>query len=241
MTIIAVIPARFASVRFPGKPLALLKGKTIIRHVYERVICSSLFQDVIVATDDDRIAEEVISFNGKYMMTSSHHPSGSDRIAEVIAGLACDLVFNIQGDEPMIETEPLVGLISVFADSSVQVGSLMTTITNPDDLQNSNIVKVVTDNQSKALYFSRSPIPYDRDANQAAEYFRHIGVYAYRKQPLLDFIKFPPGKLEQIEKLEQLRFLENGIPIKMVNTAYQGMGIDTTADLLKVEEILTKS
>jgi len=240
MNLIAVIPARFSSVRFPGKPLAMLSGKTIIRHVYERVSNSNLFQDVIVATDDERIAREVKSFNGKYKLTSPLHPSGSDRIAEVIADLDCDLVFNIQGDEPMIEPEPLAGLISVFGDASVQAGSLMTSITNQEDLQNPNIVKVVADNKSNAIYFSRSAIPFNRDSNVNVEYFRHIGVYAYRKQTLLDFVKLPPGKLEQIEKLEQLRLLENGITIRLVKTSYQGFGIDTPEDLLKAERYLTR-
>lgn len=235
MKIIAIIPARFASVRFPGKPLAMLKGKTIIRHVYERVLMSNLFHDVIVATDDERIMNEMRSIDGRFQMTSTKHLSGSDRIAEVVASLDCDVVFNIQGDEPMIEAMPLAKLISAFQDITVQVGSLMTQITKPEDLLNPNIVKVVTDNNSDALYFSRSTIPYDRDGDQNIVHYRHIGVYAYRKQVLLDFIKLPQSRLEQIEKLEQLRLLENGIPIRMVETDYQGIGIDTPDDLVKVE------
>ncbi len=237
MKIIAVIPARYSSVRFPGKPLAILHGKTIIRHVYERVLDSNLFHDVIVATDDERIVDEVKSFNGRFKMTSVNHPSGSDRIAEVIADLDCDVVFNIQGDEPMIDADSLGGLVSVFQDNTVKVGSLMTQITNPDDLHNPNCVKVVTDVNNNALYFSRSIIPFDRDASQNARYYRHIGVYAYRKQTLLDFIKLPQSKLEQIEKLEQLRLLENNIPIRMIITAYQGIGIDTPDDLIKVQAL----
>lgn len=239
MICIAVIPARYASVRFPGKPLALLQGKPIIQHVYERVLNSSLFYDVIVATDDNRIADTVKSFNGKVRLTSADHPSGSDRIAEVIKDIDCDVVFNVQGDEPMIDAETLSKLKDVFINPQVKVASLMTTISNDKDTLNINVVKVVTDNDLNSLYFSRSPIPYNRDQQTGVVYSKHIGVYAYRKQTLLDYIKLPAGKLEQIEKLEQLRFLENGIQLKMVRTTYQGIGIDTPDDLLTVENLLS--
>jgi 3-deoxy-D-manno-octulosonate cytidylyltransferase len=239
MICIAVIPARYASVRFPGKPLALLKGKPIIQHVYERVLNSSLFSDVIVATDDNRIADTVKAFNGKVRLTSADHPSGSDRIAEVIRDIDCDVIFNVQGDEPMIDAETLSKLKDVFIDAQVKVASLMTPISDDKDILNINVVKVVTDNDLNSLYFSRSPIPYNRDQQTGIVYFRHIGVYAYRKQTLLDYIKLPAGKLEQIEKLEQLRFLENGIQLKMVQTSYQGIGIDTPEDLQTVENLLS--
>jgi 3-deoxy-manno-octulosonate cytidylyltransferase (CMP-KDO synthetase) len=239
MKFIAVIPARYASVRFPGKPLALLLGKPIIQHVFERVSGSNLFDEVIVATDDERIATTVISFGGNVKMTAPDHPSGSDRIAEVVRDLDCDVVFNVQGDEPMIETTTLACLKEVCSDPEVRVASLMTTLTDLKELLNINIVKVVTDNNLNSLYFSRSPIPCNRDAIPGVEYFRHIGVYAYRKQTLLDFIKLPQGKLERIEKLEQLRFLENGISIRMVKTSYQGIGIDTPEDLIRVEQLLS--
>ncbi len=239
MKFIAVIPARFASVRFPGKPLAMLQGKPIIRHVYERVWNSQLFEDVIVATDDDRIREAVASFGGKVTMTSDSHPSGSDRIAEAINGMDCDVVFNVQGDEPMIDADTLSRLKQVFSDPSVRVASLMTPLNDDKALLNINIVKVITDNNMNALYFSRSPIPCNRDNLTGVEYFRHIGVYAYRKQTLLDFVNLPQGKLEQIEKLEQLRFLVNGIPIRMVTTPYQGIGIDTPEDLINVDKLLS--
>jgi len=231
---IAVIPARFASVRFPGKPLATLKGKPIIQHVYEQVTGSELFDYVIIATDDERIEEVVRNFGGSYQMTSPHHPSGSDRIAEVVRDFDCDVVFNVQGDEPLIQKEPLALLKDAFKDKEVQVASLMTTITDEAELNNPNIVKVVTDSKSDALYFSRSPIPCNRDRIQDVEYYRHIGVYAYRKQTLLDFVKLPQSSLELTEKLEQLRLLENGIPIRMIKTSYQGIGIDTPEDLDKV-------
>jgi len=231
---IAVIPARFASVRFPGKPLATLKGKPIIQLVYEQVTGSGLFDNVIIATDDERIAEAVRNFGGSYQMTSPHHPSGSDRITEVVRDLDCDVVFNVQGDEPLIQKEPLALLKDAFNDKEVQVASLMTTITDEAELNNPNIVKIVTGSKSDALYFSRSPIPCNRDRIQDVEYYRHIGVYAYRKQTLLDFVKLPQSSLELTEKLEQLRLLENGIPIRMIKTSYQGIGIDTPEDLDKV-------
>ncbi len=239
MIFAAVIPARYASTRFPGKPLALLQGKTIIQHVFERVKASGLFQDVIVATDDDRIAQVVQSFGGKCQMTSPNHQSGSDRIAEVIRDLDCDVIFNVQGDEPMIETEPLAKLKAVFSNPEVLAASLMSPFSDSKVLHDINAVKVVIDNNMNALYFSRSPIPHDRDGSGDFTYFRHIGVYAYRKKTLLDFITLPPGKLEQTEKLEQLRLLENDIPIRMVETAYQGIGIDTPEDLIRVEKLLS--
>lgn len=239
MNCLAVIPARYASTRFLGKPLAMLKGKPVIQYVYERVIGSGLFQEVIVATDDERIAEAVKIFGGKCQMTSPKHNSGSDRIAEVIQDIDCDIVFNVQGDEPMIESEPLAKLKTVFEDSEVRVASPMTPFYDAQVLHDINIVKVVSDNNMNALYFSRSPIPFNRDNTPEIKFFRHIGVYAYRKQTLLDFIKLPLGKLEQIEKLEQLRFLENGIPIRMVISSYQGIGIDTPEDLNRAEKLIS--
>jgi 3-deoxy-manno-octulosonate cytidylyltransferase (CMP-KDO synthetase) len=236
---IAVIPARFASTRFPGKPLAQMQGRPIIRHVYERVLDSGLFDDVIVATDDTRIAEAVEAFGGRYKLTSPHHPSGSDRIAEVIRALDCEVVFNIQGDEPMIEPSALAELKAVFSNPEVRVATLFTPLTDPQALLNINVVKVVFDNALNALYFSRSAIPANRDGIPDVAYFRHIGVYAYRKQTLLDFVNLPQGKLEQAEKLEQLRFLEHGIPIRLVETSYQGIGIDTPEDLLQMEKLLS--
>lgn len=232
---IAVIPARYASTRFPGKPLALLKGKPIIQHVWERVSQTGLFDSVLVATDDERINTAVKAFGGTVRMTSSDHPSGTDRIAEVIKDLDCDLVFNVQGDEPFIETEPLTDLLTAFQDNTIQVASLMTPIINPDDITNPNVVKVVTDHALSALYFSRSPIPCNRDNLPGAVYFRHIGVYAYRKAALLQFISLPEGHLERLEKLEQLRLLENGIPLQMVITTYTGKDINTPEDLLNAQ------
>ena len=238
MQTIAVIPARYASTRFPGKPLALLAGKPILQHVYERVLETQLFHKVIIATDDERIAEAADKFHGEYRLTSPHHLSGSDRIVEVVRDLDYDVIVNVQGDEPMITAQPLADLLEVFRDENVQVASLMRLLEAADELTNPNIVKVVTDKDANALYFSRSPLPYNRDNLPDIKYFAHVGVYAYRKAALLRFVTLPPGRLEQIEKLEQLRLLENGIPIRMVETVYQGIGIDTPEDLVKVNNLL---
>lgn len=239
MKFAAIIPARYSSERFPGKPLALLQGKPVIWHVYMNVRKSNLFDQVIVATDDKRIADAVQAFGGICKMTSPHHLSGSDRVAEAAIDLDCDVIFNVQGDEPMIETAVLAKLKDLFKEPEVQVASLMTPITDTEELNNANLVKVVTDYKMNALYFSRSPIPYNRDGKSDVKYFRHIGVYAYCRQTLLDFVKLEPGKLEQAEKLEQLRFLEHGIPIRMAITSYHGIGIDTPEDLAAAEKLLT--
>lgn len=239
MNAIAVIPARYASTRFPGKALAILKGKPVIQHVFERVSDTSLFSQVIVATDDERIAAAVMNFGGLVRMTMESHASGSDRIAEVMEDIFCDIVVNVQGDEPLISGEPLQLLLSAFQDANVRVASLMTEIKDEVELTNPNVVKVVTDCFSNALYFSRSGIPYNRDNQSDVVYYRHIGVYAYRRKTLLEFVELPQTSLELTEKLEQLRLLENGIPIKMVRTDYQGIGIDTPQDLAQAEKLLT--
>ncbi len=231
MKTIAVIPARYASTRFPGKLLADLKGKPVIQHTFENVKDTGLFADVIIATDDERIRKTAANFGGNVVMTRPDHVSGSDRIAEVCRDLVFDLVVNVQGDEPFISKEPLEKLIAVFTDPKMQVASLMCQF--QEDHKNPNIVKVVCDKDDFALYFSRSPIPFNRDNPTDILFWQHIGVYAYRKATLLQYVKLPSGKLEEIEKLEQLRLLENGIPIKMVETDYQGIGIDTPEDLKK--------
>jgi 3-deoxy-manno-octulosonate cytidylyltransferase (CMP-KDO synthetase) len=235
---IAAIPARFASTRFPGKPLAVLAGKTIIHRVYEAVANSGLFTTVLVATDDERIAAEVESFGGQIVMTRTDHPSGSDRIAEAVADIPGDIIVNVQGDEPFISAGPLTRLLEVFTDPSVQVASLMTPLTG--DPQNPNLVKVVTALNGDALYFSRCPIPHHRDTTGVG-HLLHIGVYAYRRETLLRMVKLSPTPLELTEKLEQLRLLENGIPIRMVETDYRGFGIDTPEDLDKAEARLRSS
>ncbi len=235
----AIIPARYASTRFPGKPLAILRGKPMIQHVYENVMATGLFNDVFIATDDLRIEAAGETFGATVVLTDSNLPSGTDRAAALCETLEPDsIILNVQGDEPLISKDPLAALLKCFEDERVQMASLMTILKSAEDLANPNIVKVVCDSKSNALYFSRSAIPYDRDGSGNVEYYRHIGVYAFRYQCLLDFVALNPGKLEQIEKLEQLRALEHGIPIRMVITDYQGIGIDSPEDLHKVERLL---
>ncbi len=238
MRIIAVIPARMGSTRFPGKALAPLCGKPIIQHVYEAAMSTALFDEVLVATDSISIIDAVSSFGGTAVMTSQSHQSGSDRIAEAITDCHADIIVNIQGDEPLIDKGSLEQIVAVFKDSTVDVASLYTSIDEIEMLFDPNIVKVVLDNADNAIYFSRAPIPYNRDNIPEVSYYRHIGVYAYRRETLLRFVKLPMGVLEQIEKLEQLRLLEHGIRIRMIATDYQGIGIDTPEDLLLVEAIL---
>ncbi|MCK4311712.1 MAG: 3-deoxy-manno-octulosonate cytidylyltransferase [Candidatus Cloacimonetes bacterium] len=252
MKVIAIIPARYESTRFPGKPLVKLGTKYIIQHVYERALSSGLFDDVIVGTDDQRIFEAVESFDGKVTLTGKQHKSGTDRIAEVCRKLPyyqdVEIVVNIQGDEPFITDEPLKKLIDVFNDPTIEVASLMHKLRK--DFENPNIVKVVCDKDNFALYFSRSLIPFNFVTKPAPrtphpaprtpqpEYFKHIGVYAFRKETLMKFVELPVSKLEQMEKLEQLRLLENGIRIKMVETDYEGCEINTPEDLERARKLL---
>ncbi len=233
---IIVIPARFASTRFPGKPLVSLAHKPIIQHVYEAVLGLNL--PVIIATDNEMIKQRVEEFGAKCMLTSDKHQSGTDRIAEVVKDLDYDLVINVQGDEPFIKIQPLKELIAAFEDKSVNLASLMHEIKDQEEISNPNNVKVVCGVKHQALYFSRSPIPFNRDKITDVKYYKHVGVYAYRKQALLDFVNLEQSALEKIEKLEQLRFLENGYKIKMVETTYTGIGIDTPADLVLAEKYL---
>lgn len=235
--IIAVIPARWQSSRFPGKPLALLAGKPVIQHVYTNVLKSELFSEVIVATDSDKILAAVKDFGGRAMLTASTHRSGTDRAAEVCRTLDFDLMVNVQGDEPFISKNPLTALVEVFADPQIQAASLMHKISHKSN--DPNQVKVVCDNKGFALYFSRAPIPYNRDNPSAYESYGHVGVYAFTPQTLFDFVELAPGKLEQIEKLEQLRLLENGVRIKMVESDYCGFGIDTPNDLKNAQKKLS--
>jgi len=237
----AVIPARYASSRFPGKPLALLDGNPILRHVYERVSASNLFDEVIIATDDLRISAMAQDFGATVVLTDSALPSGTDRIAAVAEVLEADsIILNVQGDEPLISTEALRDLLKAFDSADIKMASLMTPITQQSELQDPNTVKVVCDVKGNAMYFSRSPIPYDRDQTGLGKHYRHIGVYGFRHGTLMDFVKLPQGQYEELEKLEQLRALENGISIRMVETDYQGRGIDTPADLEKLSSLYLK-
>ncbi|MFV8344117.1 3-deoxy-manno-octulosonate cytidylyltransferase [Flavobacterium sp. XS2P39] len=241
MKIIAVIPARYASTRFPAKLMQDLGGKTVILRTYEAAINTQLFDDVFVVTDSDLIYDEIVSHGGKAIRSIKEHESGSDRIAEAVENLDVDIVINVQGDEPFIDAEPLAKVIEVFRndlDEKVDLASLMREIKNEEDINNPNNVKVVVDQNGFALYFSRSVIPYPREKNVGVRYMQHIGIYAFRKQALLDFYHLPMKSLEASEKLEQLRYLEFGKRIKMVETAHVGIGIDTPEDLEKARKML---
>lgn len=241
MKIIAVIPARYASTRFPAKLMQDLGGKTVILRTYESAINTQLFDDVFVVTDSDLIYNEIVSNGGKAIVSIKEHESGSDRIAEAIENLDVDIVINVQGDEPFIDAEPLAKVIEVFKnDTSKQVdlASLMREIKNEEEINNPNNVKVVVDQNGFALYFSRSVIPYPREKGVGVRYMQHIGIYAFRKQALLDFYSLPMKSLEASEKLEQLRYLEFGKRIKMVETTHVGIGIDTPEDLEKARQML---
>ena len=231
MKTIAVIPARFAATRFPGKLMQKIGDKTIIRMVYENAVASGLFDQVLVVTDSDEIFKEITTHSGSVKMSLGEHASGSDRIAEAVTNIDVDIVINIQGDEPFVKKEPLAALIKSFDEKDVQVSSLMKEINQEADIINPNIVKVVCNNKNDALYFSRSPIPFKRNTSSTQPIYRHIGVYAFKKQTLLEFTRWPQGNLEQTEMLEQLRYLENGISIRMVETTSTSIGIDTPEDL----------
>jgi 3-deoxy-manno-octulosonate cytidylyltransferase (CMP-KDO synthetase) len=234
-TIIAMIPARYAATRFPGKPMKMLGEKSVIRHVYENTVATGLFDDVVVVTDSEIIFNEIKASGGKAVMSKKIHESGSDRIAEAVEDMIVDVIINIQGDEPFLKKEPLEKLIRLFDDPSVQVASLMRKI-SAEEATSPNAVKVVVDKYNDALYFSRSAIPFSRDG--AAQYFLHVGVYAYRKNALLSYTKWPASKLELTEKLEQLRYLENGVKIRMAETNYINISIDTPEDLEKAKKML---
>jgi 3-deoxy-manno-octulosonate cytidylyltransferase (CMP-KDO synthetase) len=241
MKIIAVIPARYASTRFPAKLMQDLGGKTVILRTYEAAINTHLFDDVFVVTDSELIYNEIISNGGKAIRSIKEHESGSDRIAEAVENLDVDIVINVQGDEPFIDKEPLAKVIEVFKNDltkQVDLASLMREITNEDEINNPNNVKVVVDQNGFALYFSRSVIPYPRETNVGVRYMQHIGIYAFRKQALLDFYSLSMKSLEASEKLEQLRYLEFGKRIKMVETTHVGIGIDTIEDLEKARKML---
>jgi len=238
LTSCAIIPARYAATRYPGKLMERLGEKSVIRHTYENTLATGLFDQVMVVTDSEVIFKEISSVGGVVKMSKREHESGSDRIAEAAAGLSIDLIVNVQGDEPFIQKKPLADLIAAFNDTTVLVASLMQKIEHVEDISNPNVVKVVTDMNMNALYFSRAAIPYDRNSDLPKDYFRHIGVYAFRKDTLLRFTGWRPGRLENIEKLEQLRYLENGVDIRMVETFFTGIGIDTPDDLERAKKLL---
>ena len=244
MRIIAVIPARYASTRFPAKLMQDLCGKTVISRTYLATVATKIFDEVFVITDSEIIFDEIISIGGKAIMSIKTHESGSDRIAEAVENINCDIVVNVQGDEPFVNENQLKNLLEVFendANKTIDLASLMHPISNLDEINNPNNVKVVTDQLGFALYFSRSVIPFARDENVDIQYMQHIGIYAFRKQALLDFYKLPVSKLEASEKLEQLRYLESGKRIKMVETDQKSIGIDTLEDLEKARLLLRKN
>ena len=232
---IAVIPARFAATRFPGKLMQKIGDKTIIRMVYENVQAMELFDDVLVVTDNDQIVEEIKAIGGSVKKSSQEHPSGSDRIAEAIMDMDVDVIVNVQGDEPFVDISPLEKLLTAISEPNVVVASVMQKLGMDEDINNPNFVKVVCDKNNNALYFSRSPIPYKRNLQSSLPIYKHVGVYAFKKNTLLEFTKWPMGVLEQTEMLEQLRYLENGVSIKMVETTTSSIGIDTPEDLEKAK------
>jgi 3-deoxy-manno-octulosonate cytidylyltransferase (CMP-KDO synthetase) len=244
MKIAAFIPARYAATRFPAKLMQPLGDKTVIRHTYDNTLSTGLFDDVYVVTDSEVIYREITGNGGKAIMSQKEHESGSDRIAEAAAGLDIDIIVNVQGDEPFVQRQPLEKLLQVFqgADGEkVQVASLMQVLKDQKNIEDSNYVKVAVDRNMNSLFFSRSVIPYPRNQELAITYYEHIGVYAFRKEALMQFTNWPMTPLEAAEKIECLRYLEYGIPLKMVVTEYMGVEIDTPEDLIKAASLLNKS
>jgi 3-deoxy-manno-octulosonate cytidylyltransferase (CMP-KDO synthetase) len=245
MKVLGVIPARFQSSRFPGKPLINLLGKSMIQRVYEGALKSTLLDKLVVATDDDRIYKEVLSFGGNVIMTQTHHQSGTDRCGEVLSHFPdYDVVINIQGDEPLINAKQLDELLSVFIDENVSIATLGISLKSEEDLQNPNRIKIVQNQEGNALYFSRSAIPNSHHANQSAlknyPFLRHIGLYAYRSEVLKKLVSLAPTSLEQVESLEQLRWLYYGYSIRIVHTEIETPNIDVPDDVKEVVNALLK-
>ena len=236
MNTIAMIPARYKASRFPGKLMKILGGKPVILRTYEAALNTNLFDEVYVVTDSDVIYKTIVDANGKAIMSKKEHECGSDRIAEAVEDIETDIVINVQGDEPFIDAVSLSKLITVFKEDKnkiIDLASLKVEITNQKDIENPNNVKVITDINNLAIYFSRSVVPFHRDKNVNVKYYKHIGVYAFRKQALLDFYTTPITPLEASEKIEAIRYQEIGKKIKMVETKNQAVGIDTPEDLEK--------
>ncbi|MDE6568448.1 MAG: 3-deoxy-manno-octulosonate cytidylyltransferase [Lachnospiraceae bacterium] len=238
--IVAVLPARYQSSRFPGKPLAMIAGKRMIQRVYEQVKQVSGISRVVVATDDERIYSAVRQFQGEVIMTGNCS-CGTERVYEAIKGDPCDIVINVQGDEPLIKPEMINELIAVFEDDKVVMATLCKEITEMNDINSLNIVKVVRDRNDNALYFSRYPVPFNRDERSDVKYFKHIGIYGYKKEFLEEYVQLEKTPLEIAENLEQLRVLENGYKIKVKETIYDSMGVDTPEDVLRVEKCCLKT
>ena len=235
-----MIPARYNSSRFPGKLMQDLGGKSVILRTYQATLSTNIFSEIYVVTDSEIISKEIKDHGGKVFMSQKNHESGSDRIAEAAESIDCDIVVNVQGDEPFTDKESLLKLLNEFKNdpnNEIDLASLMIHITDPEEIMNKNSVKVIVDQRNFALYFSRSPIPFSRDKTVDTKYFLHKGVYAFRKKALLDFTKLPMKMLEASEKIECIRYLEFGKKIKMVQTDFKTIGIDTMDDLLKARKL----
>ena len=239
MKIVAIIPARYASTRFPGKPLAMISGKPMVQRVYEKADNCKLIDRVIVATDSLEIARTVESFGGETCITASNHETGTDRIAEAAKSIDAQIIVNVQGDEPLIPSEAIQEAIApVVNDKNISMCTLKTKIRKKQDIQNPNVVKVVTDASNYALYFSRSPIPFMQEGCENVPFFRHIGLYVYGKEFLIKYTEMPRLVLEKAESLEQLRALEHGYSIKVIETNYYPLGVDVPEDILLAEKMI---
>jgi 3-deoxy-manno-octulosonate cytidylyltransferase (CMP-KDO synthetase) len=236
--ILGVIPARLASTRFPAKVLAPIGAKPMLQHVYERASMARYISSTIIATDDEQVYEVAKSFGAAVRMTRRDHASGTDRVAEVASAEDSGIIVNIQGDEPLIDPDAIdIAILPLVHDSDLEMSTLKKRIEDPREVADPNVVKVVTDRHDNAIYFSRSPIPYERDPGSRPVCFKHIGLYVYRRDFLLSYSALPVGPLETAERLEQLRALENGHPIRVVETEYESIGVDTPADLERVSRL----
>jgi 3-deoxy-manno-octulosonate cytidylyltransferase (CMP-KDO synthetase) len=237
-----VIPARYASSRFPGKALVSIAGKTMLQHVWERASQARYLTSIVIATDDPRIRDAAEDFRARVVMTRADHVSGTDRVAEAASASTAQIIVNIQGDEPMLDPSAIdAALLGLLEHDEIPMGTLKKRIEDRAEIADPNVVKVVTDAQDNALYFSRSPIPYSRDSAEApATHFKHIGLYVYRRDFLLSYSDLPMGPLEQAERLEQLRALENGFKIRVIETEYESLGVDTPADWQRVSALYEK-
>lgn len=238
MKIVALIPARYNATRFPGKLMQRLGDKTVIHKTYEATLATGLFDEVIVVTDSETIFNEIVSHGGKAIMSKKEHESGSDRIAEAAADMDADIIINVQGDTPFVKKEPLRKLLAQFGDLSVEVASMMQVLKDQKEIEDPNFVKVAVDQNMNSLFFSRSVIPYPRNKETPLTYYEHIGIYAFRRQALLNFTAWPVTPLEAAEKIECLRYLEHGISLRMVITDYMGIEIDTPEDLERAAKLL---
>ena len=235
-----MIPARYAATRFPGKLMQVIGGKAVIRFTYEATVDTGLFDEVIVVTDSELIQSEITAAGGRVIMSQYEHESGTDRIAEAASALDVDIIVNVQGDTPFVKKEPLQKLLDCFNDPLVQVASLIQVIHSESDISNPNFVKVAVDKNMNSLFFSRSVIPFPRDQSFPSVYYEHIGVYAFRKKTLMNFTAWPITPLEAAEKIECLRFLEHGIPLRMVVVDYMGVEIDTPEDLARAQRMVER-